>query len=120
MIKKFWEYIHFYCLNHEEPIPMTIMEGDTAFFACPHYMIKDEKHPYGREQQEKMCVNRLSFAQATKIVDKFMKIIDADGFNAVGTDYKGLKFKVSGIDVRILKYSQSDIKIGVWNRRSAK
>ena len=39
MIKKFWEYIHFYCLNHEEPIPMTIMEGDTAFFACPHYMI---------------------------------------------------------------------------------
>lgn len=120
MIKKFWEYSHFYCLNHEEPIPMTIMEGDTAFFACPHYMIKDEKQPYGREQQEKMCVNRLSFTQATKIVDKFMKIIDADGFNAVGTDYKGLKFKVSGIDVRILKYSQSDIRIGVWNRRSSK
>ena len=45
MITNIGKNLEIYCGNHAEPIPMKIMSGETAFYACPKYMLKDEKHP---------------------------------------------------------------------------
>lgn len=117
MIKNFWMFTNFYCMNHEEPIPMKVKEGDSAFYACPHYMLKDENHPDGHKDDEKMCNNRLSFTRAASIMDRFMKVVDKDTEEGMVVDYTGMTFKYDGISVRILKYSPNDVRIGVINRR---
>jgi hypothetical protein len=118
MIKNFWQFTNFYCLNHEKPISMKTMKGDSVFYACPHYMIEDEKHPDGHKKDEKMCTNRISFTGATAVIDKFMKIVDDDTADGIVMDYTGMTFKYNGIDVRILKYSPNDVRIGILNKKA--
>ena len=118
MIKNLWKSVQFFCLNHENPIPLTIMEGDSSFYACPHYMKNDEKHPDGYKDGELMCVNRISFTRATSIIEKFEKIMSDDGMSALTSDYTGLTFSLNGVHVRVLKYTPSDIRIGILNRRA--
>lgn len=104
-------------MNHEEPIPMTIMEGKSAFYACSKYMLKDEKHPDGHEANERACANRISFQSMMRIMEKFMKIVEADDAAGTVCDYTGMKFKSNGVDVKILKYDPSDMRIGILNRK---
>lgn len=121
MIQNFWNNISFYCINgHEEPVPMVVMEGSSAFYACPKYMLKDEKHPDGHEPDERACPNRISFIRANTIVEKFMKRVEADNTDNMFMDYTNMEFKYDGITVRILKYSPTDVRIGIINKRAFK
>ena len=104
--------------GHEEPIPMIVMEGSSSFYACPHYMLKDDNHPDGRDEDEKMCVNRISFTALTNIVNKLMKMVEKDDENGIIADYTGKKFDYNGITVTILKYSMNSFHIGILNRRA--
>jgi len=105
-------------MNHKEPVPLIIMQGDTPFYACPRYFRKDDEHPDGHEADDKMCLNRLSFTKAQSIVDKMMKVVENDRANGIFTaDYKGYTFTVSGIEVTVLKYHfGAGIKFGILNR----
>lgn len=119
MIKNFWEQIHFYCIHgHEEPVPMKVMSGQTPFYACPRYMLKDEEHPDGHEPGEQGCANRVSFTLAMSIVDRFSKVVEEDTAQGNIADYTNMKFTFNGVEVKILKYSPTDVRIGVLNRKA--
>ncbi len=119
MIKNFWKHITFYCGNdHPSPIPMKIMEGETPFYACPHYMLKDENHPDGHEPGERACANRLSFTRAKGIVDRLMKTVENDENEGIFCDYTGMQFDDNGITAEILKYDPLDTRISIVNRRA--
>ena len=113
-----WKRVHFYCINHEEPIPMIIMEGNTPFYACPKYMRKDEKHPDGHEEYEPGCGNRLSFESAFSIVTALANQIADDGPSADHTNFKFKPSKTSAIYCVVLTDSKERIDIGVLNRRA--
>ena len=119
MIKHLWEQITFYCIHgHEEPVPMKVMSGTTQFYACPRYMLKDEEHPDGHESGEPGCANRISFALALKIVDRFGKIVEDDTEAGDIVDYTNMRFSLSGVDVQVLKYTPTDVRLGVLNRKA--
>ena len=120
MITNFWRDVQFFCLNHEKPVPMVVMTGQSDFYACPKYMLKDDEHPDGHENGEKMCMNRLSFTRAKSVVDAMMKVVEKDmASGIIAADYKGYTFTVAGIDVKVLKYSLNEgIKFGILNRRA--
>lgn len=118
MIKNFWDGISVYCLNHDKPVRMVVMEGDSPFYACPQYMTKDGKHPDGHEPGEKMCCNRISFSAFTKVVEKYMSIVESfERQNCVG-DFTGLTFEAGGIQAKILHYSMDDVRIGILNPKA--
>ncbi len=120
MITNFWKDIRFYCMNHDKPVLMTVMSGESAFYACPKYMLKDEEHPDGHEKGEPMCMNRISFTRAQSVVDKLMEKVEKDRAAGVfAADYTGYRYNVSGIEVEVLKYSlESGMKIGILNRKA--
>lgn len=116
----FWDKIEFYCGNHEKPILMVIQEGQSKFYACSKYMLKDEKHPNGHDRNEKACSNRMSFDDAGNIMmalhDEMSKA-SADPCESV--DFNGFTFKCKSYDVTILKYNEfsGKIKLGIINRK---
>ena len=112
MVKNIWSNIEFTCIhNHPQPIPMEVIEnGQSPFYACPHYF--KEK----RQEDEKMCYNRVSLYDVEGIVDKFGKIIeDTDKFG--GTDFTGFEFDYKMIHVRVVKYSPHHVIFGVENKK---
>ena len=119
-VSNLWENLEFYCGNHEERIPMVIQEGQSKFFACPKYMLKDEKHPDGHEADEKACVNRISFDDIGNIMMALHSVMS----NAVADpgemiDFNGYSFKHKSYDVKILKYNEftGKIKLSILNRK---
>lgn len=99
---------------------MVIMEGSSPFYACPHYMRKDEKHPDGYEEGENACANRISFTAASTVMEKFMRIVEEDAMSGAMCDYRGMKFDHNGITVKILKYAPNDVQVGILNRKALK
>lgn len=118
MIKNFWDGISVYCLNHEKPIRMIVMEGDTPFYACPRYMTKDEKHPDGHEPGEMMCRNRISFSAFTKVVEKYMSIVESYERQGCVGNFTGLTFEAGGVQAKILRDSVNDVRIGILNQKA--
>lgn len=127
MILNYWSnhVIGFYCMNHEEPIPMSIKEGTSRFYACPRYFAMDKAHPDGHTPAEPPCMNRISFDDATKIVEKLMEIISEDLMSDVYADYNGMEFSFKSITVTVLQYEEKNreesdendppIKLGIYN-----
>ena len=123
MITNFGLNSSFYCLNgHEQPLAMTIKEGNNQFYACCKYMVKDDKHPdgYDRDLGEVMCTNRLSFDDAGDIIMKFSEIYSDSILNGEMRDWTGYKFKVKRIDVKVLRFTEKHIDFGVVNRKVVK
>ena len=132
MILNFWENdkIGFYCMNHDEPVYMTVAEGESQFFACPRYFAMDAKHPDGRGPYEPQCLNRISFNDAVKIVEMLSKRVEADVYDFCIADYTGMKLSYRGIEVTVLEYSQfpeprdpdagPPIKLGILNHTALK
>lgn len=107
-----WNRITIYCTNHDEPVPMSIISNTekikTPFYACKYYM-GDNEHP--------RCANRLNLDDYQGIVLKFCDIVSQYGpstdFNNFRYDYKGTRQKIS---VRVLKYTNEEIRLGIKNR----
>lgn len=119
MIKNFWNNVKFYCIHeHPKPVLLVPMEGESTFYACPKYMLQDEAHPDGHLPDERQCANRISFTRAQSVIDRFMKIVEEDTASGDLMDYTNMKFSFDGIDVKILKYSPDDTRIGIVNRRA--
>lgn len=112
MILDFWKNrkIGFYCMNHDKPIPMAVREGNSLFYACPRYFLMDKDHPDGHAMGEPSCMNRLSFQDTSKIVEWLEKRIEEDLHDDIYTDYAGMSFKLRGITVTVLEYSQEPVK----------
>lgn len=118
MITNISEEVEFYCNNHTEPIPLKIMTGNSAFYACPKYMLKDETHPDGHEENERACANRLSFDDAGNILMEFNKLAFEAFKNDEFIDFTNTCFKCKYYDVKVLFYSEDKICFGIVNRRA--
>lgn len=119
MIKNFWSKITIYCNNkHEKPIEFYVKEGQSPFYACPKYMLKDEKHPNGHTKDERACPNRLNFIDAQGIVEKFSDIVEEDLLSNENINYEGLEFKYKHYIINVLEYTDKSIKLGILNKKS--
>ena len=118
MLSNFWNGISFYCMNeqHEKPIHMVYKEGNSLFFACPKYMLADEQHPDGHERFESACPNRLSYVDAEKIVRMLSDQVQETMSNDEFCNFTGYRFKLRNIQVRVLNYTDGDIRIGILNK----
>ena len=117
MITNMTDKVVFYCLKHTKPIGMIVKEGVSLFYACPKYMQKDEDNPDGYEKdQERACANRLSFDDASNIIFKFNKIVEESLLNNVIQDFNNYEFDYKKIHIKILKYSDNHLDIGILNK----
>ena len=117
MILNLWNGITFYCMNdHEEPVPLKVQQGESAFYACPRYFLFDNDHPDGHMPGEKACHNRISFRDAEGVVSELSKQIEEDMEEGCIADYTGLKLTYRHIRATVLKYAPGKIKIGILNR----
>ena len=121
MLKNFWEGLSFYCMNgHDDPVPMTVMTGSSAFYACPKYMLKDEEHPEGHEYGERACANRISFVDAERIVSKLSDEVSAAYLRDEIPDMTGYSFSFKTINVKVLRFKEGDIRLGIVNRKAVR
>ena len=104
VIKNVWDKISIHCMNHDKAQEMELISNTeqikTPFICC----------------SDRRCPNRLNLDDYQGICLKLMHMIDcdpiADHTNSK-FDYKGIRQKVS---VKVLKYSDSDIRLGILNR----
>lgn len=119
MINNLWSIVHFYCINgHTNPVLMDVKEGNDKFFACPRYMLRDEKHPNGHKPEKPGCANHISFGEAEKIVSMLSERIEEAMQEMDFRDFTGDTFHYRMIDVKVLKYSDDEIQLGVINRKA--
>lgn len=114
------QQVTFYCNNnHPTPLPMKIKEGNSKFYACPHFMRKDNVHPDGYiPGVETACTNQLALSDAGDIIYEFSKLQQEDIMNGeVANDYTSLVFSLPHrkIKVKVLKYTDEVIHFGVIN-----
>lgn len=113
--------VSFYCNNdHPTPIPMTIKEGNSKFYACPHYFMReDDVHPDGYTPgEETACTNQLALSDAGDVIYEFSKILQEDILNGeMANDYTSLSFSLPHrkIKVKVLKYTDDVIHFGIVN-----
>lgn len=111
-----WNRIKIVCMNHEEPAEMVLIENTevikTPFYACKHYGHLDN----GTAENEDVCFNRLNLDDYKGVVLKFMDIIASEEFTTDFTNFK-FTYKVARqkIKVKVLKYTQKEIVLGVLN-----
>lgn len=122
MVKNIADKVRFFCINnHKEPIEMVVKEGHSMFYACPKYMMQDEKHPDGYKRGEELaCANQLSFIDASNVIFAFDKIVGESILNNEIQDYKNYEFDYKQIHVKVLSYSDDRLDLGIVNRRTVK
>lgn len=110
--------ISFWCINHDKPIEMIIQQGVSQFYACPKYF------PEERKENEKMCVNRMTIIDAGGIIQKFASICDSVDPFEESVNYYNYSFIYKGtrskIKVRIIKYTDDEIRFGIQNLTALK
>lgn len=102
-----WDRITVYCLNHENPEEMQIMQNmekiKSPFYACGTY-------------QSTKCPNRMNLDDYQGIVLKFADIVSSEG---MATDFTNYSFNYRGnrhkLFVRVLKYTDKEIRLGIKN-----
>ncbi len=108
MVTNLWDRVTIRCLNHDHPAHMRI-ETNTEVIKSPFFSC---------EMYEKGCPNRLNIDDYKGVVEKLLTIIGKTDNPAVDYtnyrfDYKGARHK---IQVKVLKYSNEEIKLGILNR----
>lgn len=122
-VSNLWDKVEFFCGNHEKPIPMVIREGQSKFYACSKYMLKDEKHPDGHETGEKACSNRMSFDDAGSIVMALHSAMSNESADPGETiDFNGFSFKYKSYHITVMKYNEftGKVKLSIINRKAIK
>ena len=113
-ISNFCNTISIWCLNHDEPLPMSVISNTelikTPFYACEKYI------PDG--SGEKPCSNRLNLDDYLGIVEKFVDIVVEEG--ELVTDFTNFEFTYRGtrqkIFVRCIKYTNKEVRLGIRNQ----
>jgi hypothetical protein len=103
-----WNRITIYCMNHEEPVEMEIVNNTeqikTPFYACSNYFSEG-------------CPNRLNLDDYQGLVLKFCDVVEKGG---VLMDYTNYRFEYKGnrhkLFVKVLKYSDKEVRLGVLNK----
>ena len=120
MLTNLSKKVSFFCINgHPEPIPLIIKEGNNQFYACPKFMVKDDKHPDGYDWSagEHACNNRLSFNDAADIIVKFSEYVEDGYAKGEMTDWTNFEFMVKKIKVKVLKFDMMNrIEFGILNK----
>ena len=116
MINNLWKTIHFFCMNHKDPVEFKDAYGETAFYACPKYYPISEQFPNGHLDGEIPCYNRISFFDAEGIVSELSRQIEEDLEDDCVTDYAGMKFNYKNIEVTVLHYGTHHTDIGILNK----
>lgn len=116
MIKNLWNRVQFYCIhNHEVPVPFRVQEGPSSpFYACPKYF------PDNREPDERPCGNRVNLIDAESIVMKLGDYIEESEMNGEVANFTNFCFDYKGIEVKVLKYTDSHIDLGIVNKKALK
>lgn len=107
-----WEKISVWCINHDEPVPMEITQN-TESFKTPFYAC--QKRPRDHSEGD-VCFNRLNLDDYQGIVLKLFEIISEDPFSDLTNktfDYKGARQKIM---IRIIKYTDAEIHLGILNK----
>jgi hypothetical protein len=110
-----WNRITVYCMNHNEPVPMSIANNTqlikTPFYACSNYF------PENQDADNPPCPNRLNLDDYQGLVLKLINYISENGptmdYTNYSFEYRGVRQKIS---VRVLKYTNSEIRLGILNR----
>ena len=101
-----WDKISIYCLNHEKPVKMEILQNNAVI-----------KTPFYHCVAESPCANRLNLDDYQGIVLKFLELISEDmfctDFTNYAFDYRGARQK---IHVKVILYTENKIKLGIINR----
>ena len=113
MLKNVWEKIKLYCLNHDEPIEMSILSNTeyikTPFYACSNYV----KAP---GQEGETCPNRLNIDDYYKIVEQFLEAVEKNPMgNFLNYTFVSKKTHQS-IKVKVIKYADDEIRLGIINQ----
>ncbi len=111
-VTNLWNKVTIYCLNHDEPIPMTLITNTekikTAFYACSNYVPENKS--------EQSCPNRLNLDDYQGLVLKFMDVVGGANmftdFTNYSFEYKGTRQKIT---VKCLKYNDKEIRLGIYN-----
>ena len=95
---------------------MIYKEESSLFYACPKYMLADDRHPDGHERYEPACPNRLRYPDAEKIVSMLSDAVEESLAGDDFCDFTGYRFDLRKIAVEVLRYSDGDIRLGILNR----
>ena len=110
-----WKRVTIYCMNHDKPRLMQIISNTekirSPFYGCTQYF------PDTKESDAMPCPNRLNMDDYQNIVLKFSDIVSSEG---ITNDWTNYEFEYRGgrqrTKVRCLKYSDDEIRLGVFNR----
>ncbi len=107
-IEGMWNRITLYCMNHEEPSPMIVIQNlelvKTPFYACRN----DEGKP--------ICANRMNLDDYQDMILQFMDYVAEHPYENLTNysfPYKGRRHSYR---VKVLRYTPDQIDIGVKNR----
>lgn len=119
MVKNLWDKIKVYCIhNHEKPIEFQLQTGKTTYYGCPKW------HEENREPGERKCANRLNLDDYQGLVLKFLKVISDSEKDFTQVDFTNYEYDYNGprakIHVKVLKYTDSEIRLGILNKTSIK
>lgn len=116
VIKNLWNMTKFYCGHgHEIPVEMIFKNGTTLFYSCPRYYVDNINRP-----GERSCTNRLSFDDAEQIILKISdKILEYEN-RGEKADITNYSFKYRNIEVKVLKYTEMEMRVQILNKTSVK
>ena len=118
IIKNLWNNTTFYCgHDHNEPVKMEYKTGESMFYSCPRYYVDNKNRP-----GERSCANRMSFADAEKILDKITdEITEIEEAGGV-VNIKNLQFDYNGIHVKVLSHDpiSDKLEVEILNRKALK
>ena len=119
MILGHWKKIELLCMNHEEPLPLTVREGTSKFYACPKYRKQDDAHENGYTEFERPCLNRVHFSDAEGIVTTFSSVVEESLLSGEMADFTNYSFRYKNYRVEVLAYSATQhITLGIVNERA--
>ncbi len=116
IMKNLWGNTRFFCgHDHKEPVEMTYKTGDTMFYSCPRYYVDNTNRP-----GERSCANRLSFADAEKILDKVTEQITEIEESGGMVNITNYQFDYNGIHVKVLNHDPMSEKLDleILNRKA--
>ena len=97
-------------------IELTVREGQSAFYACPRYMLADDAHPFGHLEDEPACPNVLSVTDAEKLLGVLSKQKEQMLLSGEYPDFTHYSFALPGIRATVIQERPHHLWIGVQNR----
>lgn len=115
MITGLWKNVRLVCGNpaHSSHEYMFLREtGEDVFYACPKY------NPENRDSSEKPCMNRISIAEAEKMLENLSEKIQQEEENHGAFFANNYRFETRIGKYRVMNHSPEDLIIMALNKRS--